>query len=153
MLEFIERSCEIKNEIVAQDVYDMGVRSILNFGHTIGHAIEILEDYHIRHGESIAIGMLIEAYIAHLKGIAELKLVESLKSIFKLYHLSLKTQVLHDAHAVLNCLYRDKKNKHQEIHMILLKDIGEVYIDQGFYTHAVSEEEILTALAWASEDL
>lgn len=153
LLEVIERSCEIKNEIVAQDVYDMGVRSILNFGHTIGHAIEILEDYHIRHGESIAIGMLIEAYIAHLKGIAELKLVESLKSIFKLYHLSLKTQVLHDAHAVLNCLYRDKKNKHQEIHMILLKDIGEVYIDQGFYTHAVSEEEILTALAWASEDL
>lgn len=151
LLEVIERSCEIKNEIVAQDFYDMGKRSILNFGHTIGHAIEILEDYRLRHGEAIAIGMVIEAYIAHIKGIADISLVETSQEIFKRYHLPLKTSVLQDAHAVLNCLYRDKKNKHQEIHMILLKDVGEVYSDQGFYTHAVSEEEILTALAWAGE--
>lgn len=151
LLEVIERSCEIKNEIVAQDFYDMGVRSILNFGHTIGHAIEILEDYQLRHGEAIAIGMVIEAYISHIKGIADMSLTETCLEIFKLYHLPLKTSVLQDGHAVLNCLYRDKKNKHQEIHMILLKDVGEVYLDQGFYTHPVSEEEILTALAWAGE--
>lgn len=151
LLDMIERSCEIKNEIVAQDVYDMGVRSILNFGHTIGHAIEILEDYRLRHGEAIAIGMLIEAYISHIKGIADIGLVDTCREIFNLYHLPLKTSALEDAHAILNCLYRDKKNKHQEIHMILLKDVGEVYSDQGFYTHAISEEEILTALAWAGE--
>lgn len=151
LLEVIERSCEIKNQIVAQDFYDMGIRSILNFGHTMGHVIEILENYHVRHGEAIAMGMIIEAYIAVIKGIADMSLVETCLEIFKLYHLPLKTQVLQDAHAVLNCLYRDKKNKHQEIHMILLKNIGEVYIEQGFYTHAVSEEEILTALAWAGE--
>jgi 3-dehydroquinate synthase len=149
LVDIIEKSCLIKNGIVSQDVYDLGVRSILNFGHTIGHAIEQLEKYQIKHGEAVAIGMIIETYISHLKGIAPIELIDELKEIFKLYHLDLKTSVLKYPSGLLKCLYADKKNKNQKVHMVLIEDIGQVYCEEGFYTHPIEETLIKKALSWA----
>src|SRR5436309_595603 len=61
LLRIIKRSCEIKKSVVEQDEKETGLRRILNFGHTIGHAIEVLSGYRIRHGNAIAIGMVAEA--------------------------------------------------------------------------------------------
>jgi 3-dehydroquinate synthase len=149
MIDMIEASCQIKNEIVAQDAKDLGIRSILNFGHTIGHAIEKLEDFQIKHGEAVAIGMIIEAYIAYLKGHANLEITEKLQDLFKLYHIPLKTKALENPEALIKALYLDKKNKQEKIHMVLIQDIGSVYMEEGFYTHPIEESKIQKALTWA----
>ncbi len=70
--EFIDQvilqSCLIKKEIVEQDEREIGKRRLLNFGHTIGHALEKLHHYLLPHGEAVAIGMLVESYLAYLMG-------------------------------------------------------------------------------------
>jgi 3-dehydroquinate synthase len=149
MMDMIEASCQIKNEIVSQDAKDLGIRSILNFGHTIGHAIEKLENYKIKHGEAVAMGMIIEAYISYLKGRTDLDVIDRLHALLKLYHIPFKTNVLEQPEAIIKALYLDKKNKQEKIHMILIQDIGSVYIEEGFYTHPIEETKILKALTWA----
>ena len=68
-LEYVVReSVKIKADIVLQDEHEGGIRSILNFGHTIGHAIEALMQPNLLHGECVAIGMLAEAYLARSFG-------------------------------------------------------------------------------------
>lgn len=66
----IERSVEIKAEIVARDERESGLRKVLNFGHTIGHAIEAATDYGVLHGEAVAMGLVTEARIAERLGVA-----------------------------------------------------------------------------------
>ena len=149
LIEMIEKSCQIKNSIVSQDVYDLGIRSILNFGHTVGHAIEQAANYQIKHGEAIALGMLIETYIAISLGTAEHTLISVLKDIFKAYAIPLNKQYLQDPSLLLKYMHTDKKNTKQQINMVLIENIGETYCDNGYYTHPVSEELILEALHWA----
>lgn len=151
IIDMIELSCLIKNDIVSRDMREVGVRSILNFGHTIGHAIELLENYEIKHGEAVAIGMLIEAYISYLEGHAELELVQKLQSILKIYQLKLKTKAFVNPKAFIEAMYLDKKNKNQKIHMVLIQDIGHVYSDEGYYNHPIEESQIEKALTWAKE--
>ncbi len=67
--KLISRCCEIKVEIVQKDEKESGPRKILNFGHTIGHAIESLSDYRLAHGEAVAIGMMAESKIAEKIGL------------------------------------------------------------------------------------
>ena len=71
MVRAVRRSVEIKRDIVVNDERESGIRAILNYGHTIGHAIEVLSGYgRYRHGEAVAIGMVTEAILAELEGIA-----------------------------------------------------------------------------------
>ena len=129
----IYNSINIKNEIVIDDPYEKNNRKILNFGHTIGHAIEsfFLEskiyDY-LTHGESIAIGMIIEAHISSnlckLK-ISEAKLIkEVFLSIFKKIKISSE-----DRKQIISLLKYDKKNSHGETNFVLLNSIGFPVID------------------------
>jgi 3-dehydroquinate synthase len=71
MRDLILRSIEIKSDVVCRDEREGGVRKILNFGHTLGHAIEAESEYRLLHGEAIAIGMVLEARLAERLGIAE----------------------------------------------------------------------------------
>ena len=88
--ELVYRSVEIKNEIVKADPKEHGIRKALNFGHTIGHAIEtnsLLNDGHpLTHGEAIAIGMVCEAYLSYKKtGLGEEELTEITNVFSRLY--------------------------------------------------------------------
>ncbi len=67
----IERSVQIKADVVARDEHELGIRKILNFGHTIGHAIELLSDFTVAHGEAVAIGMVLESQAGEAAGITE----------------------------------------------------------------------------------
>lgn len=72
MIKIIRRSVEIKADVVASDEFDEGIRGILNFGHTVGHALEVVTDYRsIKHGEAVAIGMITESIIAEMLGICQ----------------------------------------------------------------------------------
>jgi len=142
--ELIHRSVEIKNEVVTADPLEKGVRKILNFGHTIGHAIESLslekDTEPLLHGEAIAIGMICEAYLSSkLNGLssAELELItKTIRSHYPDYHLSKLSN-----EEILEVMKKDKKNRRQEIGFALLSKIGSCHYDKY-----VSETEIVDSL-------
>ena len=97
----IFESCRIKKEIVEQDEKENGKRRLLNFGHTIGHALERLTHYSLSHGEAVAIGLLVESYLSVRLGILDQKSFERIKKILLQYGLPLCTSfpISHTIHS------------------------------------------------------
>jgi 3-dehydroquinate synthase len=131
--ELVYRSVEIKNEVVIEDPKEMGIRKSLNFGHTIGHAVEtysLLHDdgQHITHGEAIAIGMICEAWLSCKKiGMSEADLneiVEVITRLYPKYHLEESWNA-----ELFSLMQKDKKNQNGQINCTLLKKIGQYSID------------------------
>ncbi|WP_420322477.1 3-dehydroquinate synthase [Flagellimonas sp.] len=129
----IQQSIAIKNDVVCQDPTEKGLRKILNFGHTLGHAIEsyFLESKTkptLLHGEAIAVGMILEGYLSHeLKGLSKLSLQE-IKDTF-LTHFDRVDFTQADIEAILRLLIYDKKNSHGEVNFVLLQAIGNAVTD------------------------
>lgn len=130
----IYRSIEIKNEIVMQDPTENGIRKALNFGHTLGHAIEsyFLENKNkktLLHGEAIAIGMILESYISWQK---KLLSVEEYLEIKNGINAIFETVVFEedDLKPILDLLIHDKKNEYGKIQFALLDGIGNIKINQ-----------------------
>ena len=131
--DHIFKSVSIKNNVVLKDPTEQHLRKILNYGHTLGHAIEsyFLENEEketLLHGEAIAIGMILEAYLSHkLTGLTQEEL-EDIKSTFlKRYQKIDFTD--NDITAILSLLKFDKKNSHGNINFVLLEAIGNPIID------------------------
>src|SRR6056297_438895 len=129
----IQRSIAIKNEVVLQDPTEQGLRKILNFGHTLGHAIEsyCLENRDRRtllHGEAIAIGMILEGYLSHeLRGLSKLAVDEIKKGFLK--HFEKVDFTEDDIANILRLLKYDKKNSHGNVNFVLLQAIGDAVTD------------------------
>lgn len=142
--EIIEKSIEIKRKIVAQDPKEAGLRKILNFGHTIGHALETysLEKHQkpLLHGEAIVLGMIAELYLSFKKEfISKEILLEYIDKLLEIY--SFQNIEKFDLEKVLSFVLNDKKNVNNEIQIVLLKEIGKAIYDQK-----VSENELLSSL-------
>ncbi len=129
----IHQSVEIKNSIVTEDPFEHGRRKTLNFGHTLGHAIESYflsrtDKEDLLHGEAIAIGMIMEAYIsAELLDFPkdELKIIK--QTFLKIFS---KVSIdISDHDAIIDLLKYDKKNEHGNINFVLLEKIGVPKID------------------------
>lgn len=129
----IQKSIAIKNEVVLQDPTEQGLRKILNFGHTLGHAIEsyCLDNPNKRtllHGEAIAAGMILEGYLSHeLRGLSRLD-VDDIKNGF-LAHFDRVEFTSEDIDAILQLLKYDKKNSHGNVNFVLLQAIGDAVTD------------------------
>lgn len=143
-INVIEKSISIKKSIVEKDPKEQGLRKILNFGHTIGHALESysLENHKksLLHGESVVLGMIAELKLSVIKGLLDENIVEKyiidLLSIYKFEDVeSFKDK------DVLQFIKNDKKNNSGKIKCVLLKDIG-----QAVYDIELSENEIIQAL-------
>ncbi|QNM86333.1 3-dehydroquinate synthase [Polaribacter pectinis] len=124
--ELIFRSVEIKNEVVLQDPKEKSLRKILNFGHTIGHAIESFylesaDKENLTHGEAIAIGMVCESYISSkLLNFPETKLNEIKEVVLSIYD---KINLLkEDFSGIMELLKHDKKNVNGQVNFVLLND-------------------------------
>ena len=124
--DLIFRSIEIKNNVVQQDPKEQNIRKILNFGHTLGHAIEsfFLESENkknLTHGEAIAIGMVCESYLSSkLLGFSFENVTEIKKVILAIYD---KTTLLKDDfHKIMELLKHDKKNINGQVNFVLLND-------------------------------
>jgi len=128
LIHSIKRSCEIKADAVSKDEREAGLRAILNFGHTIGHAIESLTDYKkYRHGEAVAIGMVYAARLSLESGLCSNKDYERVVNLIKSAGLPIAITGL-DADAIIDSLYLDKKVKEEKIRFILMNGIGSVEI-------------------------
>lgn len=130
----IHRSVTIKNEIVMQDPTENGIRKALNFGHTLGHAIEsyFLENESkktLLHGEAIASGMILESYISWQKKLlSEEEYLEIKNSINAIYEIIVFDE--NDIQPILDLLIHDKKNEYGKIQFALLDGIGNIKINQ-----------------------
>ncbi|MFC4531721.1 3-dehydroquinate synthase [Sphaerisporangium dianthi] len=123
--ELIERKVQIKADVVGADLRESGVREILNYGHTLAHAIERVEDYHMRHGEAVAIGMVYAAELSRLAGHAGAGLVERTRSI--LTSVGLPTAYRSEVWSQLRDHMRvDKKNRGARQRFVILDDVAEV---------------------------
>lgn len=140
LIEVVRRSCAIKAEIVEKDETEQGLRAILNFGHTIGHALEVLTEYRVyKHGEAVAAGMVAAARIAEEKGLCSPDVSERL--IGFLERAGLPWRIPFKAEEIMAVLPRDKKVKMGKIRFVLPVAIGCVVIDSD-----VSSDVIRSAI-------
>jgi len=119
----IHRSCEIKKQIVEQDPEEKNLRKILNFGHTIGHALEKVSFYTLSHGEAVAIGMILESKLSNLYGILPDSQFQRITSLLKKTHPNLSIPSFSEPD-FLNALKADKKNHSAIPHFVFLDEIG-----------------------------
>ena len=133
LIRFIKSSLQIKSNIVSKDPMEKGLRKILNFGHTLGHAIESYFLIHttknkLLHGEAIAIGMVLEAYLStQLVGLNKEE-AKDIKETFAIFYPQINFR-LKEVNEILKLLRHDKKNKAGLINFVLLKSIGSPVID------------------------
>ena len=141
--EEIQNSIKIKGDIVAKDPTEKNIRKKLNFGHTLGHAIEsyflnATDRETLLHGEAIAIGMVLEGYLSHkLTGLSKIELDEIKRNFSK--HYSPVKFSKSEIETVLELLKHDKKNEHGNINFVLLNRIGSAVIDVKVSTEFLRE--------------
>ena len=127
----ITKSCRAKADIVSHDVKEKGARALLNFGHSFGHALEILSDYDYLHGEAVSIGMILACSFSVQLGLMKPEDLNRLRAHLDFIGLPTQSDLLKDkdgAQKLLTLMSQDKKNKDGRIILILAKKIGEAFI-------------------------
>jgi 3-dehydroquinate synthase len=124
----VQRSCEIKAEVVAADEYETtGLRAILNYGHTVGHALESVTQYRrYKHGEAVAIGMMAAACIGEQVGVTPPEVRTSLKAALTAQQLPTVYPADIDIETILPLLGRDKKAEAGKAKFVLARRLGDV---------------------------
>lgn len=140
MEHIVNASAQIKRDIVEADVFEKGERKLLNFGHTIGHAIEKLQG--ILHGEAVSIGMVMAAKLSVKLGSLKEYEADRLEKI--LLSLGLPVQTNLSMHDIFNTLRKDKKKAGDMMNFILLESLGKAYIQE---IHLDQLEELLHDLS------
>ena len=140
----IARSVELKARVVQDDPFELGKRAILNFGHTVGHAVEAEAQYRLPHGYAIAIGMVAEAVAGEAIGVTEPGTSERLRTL--LQRLGLPVTLEYSAESLTGYTRVDKKARAGVPRFALLQRIGSVARSGDEWTHAVPESALAAAL-------
>ena len=138
--EMVLKSCTIKKNVVEKDPLEQGERAILNFGHTIGHAIEKAKNFELPHGECVALGIVAAAYISWKRDMLSMDEYYEVRDMFVPFYLPITVDGI-DPEEILALTKSDKKAQAGTIRFILLKRIGKAVIDT-----TVTDEEILAAI-------
>ncbi len=141
--EMIRKSIAIKQEVIDKDFREAGPRKVLNFGHTIGHAIESLSletDNPLLHGEAIALGMIAETHLSQKYAALSDTEAEEVRGVLEeIYH---DVSFLAEAEDLLEVIQGDKKNRGDELRFTLITHIGNGVVDVP-----VSKEDIIEAMS------
>lgn len=133
---FIRAACEVKRKLVVEDEFDQGTRLYLNFGHTIGHAVEAYAGYgQVMHGEAVAIGMVQISKVAERKGLMPEGLTAQIKAVLQKFQLPQTYEPWEEA-ALFEILSHDKKARGKMIKIVLVPEIGQAQI------HEISLQEM-----------
>ncbi len=140
LTHFIKRSCEIKSEVVSKDERESGLRAILNYGHTIGHAIETVTGYKkYLHGEAVAIGMHMEAMLSHHLGLIEKKAVGRIKALIDSYGLPTEMPAEIQINDLMEKMQIDKKTVGGKMHFVLPEKVGAVRVHSGITSEDIKK--------------
>jgi 3-dehydroquinate synthase len=144
----VARSVAIKEEVVAADPLEGGRRQVLNFGHTIGHAVEARSGYDLLHGEAVAIGMAAEALLAEASGVAEPGLAAGVRRALEAFDLPVTIPDDLPTDDLIATMRGDKKSREGTVRFALPSRIGTMHQRaDGAWTVDVGEDKILQALA------
>jgi 3-dehydroquinate synthase len=149
----IFESCRIKKDIVEQDEKEKGKRHLLNFGHTVGHALERLTDYSLSHGEAVAIGLLVESYFSLKLEAFDQNSFDRIKKILIRYGLPLQLPSRLSIPAILDAMALDKKSLRGQPRFVMIDAIGSPKIYDSSCCSHVEESLIENALQWMNDDL
>lgn len=142
----IRRSVEIKSDFVAGDLREAGERAALNFGHTIGHALERISGYATPHGHAVALGMLLEAHIGSTLGVTAGSTAADIRAALMQARLPHEIK-LTDTNVLLEATHTDKKVRAQTVRYVLLERTGRVArMRDGAWTWAVPDDVASNAL-------
>lgn len=147
MEKMILKSCQIKKYVVEKDPTEKGERALLNFGHTIGHAIEKLKNFQLHHGQCVALGYIAAAYISYKRELLTIEELYEIRDMNVGFNLPICVSGL-DSEAILAATKLDKKMDQGSIRFVLLKGIGKAYIDT-----TVTDAEMLDAINFINGDL
>jgi 3-dehydroquinate synthase len=140
--QIVERSVRIKGDIVMRDETEQNERKIINFGHTIGHAIELLSKYKLLHGYCVGYGMLAEARISESMGILPPIDRVYLEGLMQRFGINAKPLKKFPIAKILEATRADKKTISGVPQYILLKEIGAVHTAEGKYAHPVADDVV-----------
>ena len=147
LVKMVRKCCEIKAAVVESDPTEQGERALLNLGHTVGHAVEKLKNFELLHGQCVALGTIAAAYISFKRGCLSTEEFYEIRDMNVGFDLPIFFNGL-DNEAVLQTTKSDKKMDNGRIKFILLKKIGQAYIDK-----TVTDEEILDAIQFINGDM
>jgi len=140
LIEIVTRCCEIKSDIVEEDEKEHGIRAILNFGHTVGHAIETLTNYKkYTHGEAVALGMITATDFSVQKEYIAEEELEKLVELLKEVRLKTNIDFPVEWRKMIELIRHDKKVAGGNIRFILLKKIGRAVVEELKETAALEE--------------
>lgn len=140
LIGMLDVGCNIKRVVVENDPKEKGERALLNFGHTIGHAIEKLSDFKLYHGECVALGMVAATYLSVKKGHLTTDDLHDIEQVLTAYQLPIRVSG-YDAQEILATSKSDKKMIGGKVKFTLLKQIGEAYSDLS-----LTDEDLLEAI-------
>jgi len=143
--DMVFRSQEIKKQVVENDPKEKGERAHLNFGHTIGHAIEKALNFSMLHGECVALGTIAAAYISFLRENITKDELSSVEKLIASYGLPVRFNSIDNEEVIENC-FHDKKKEGNVIRFVLLDSIGSCYT-----TTDVTKEEMNQAINYLKE--
>ncbi len=124
--EVVKRAMAVKIKVIEEDPYEKGIRAALNLGHTVGHAVELVSKFKLRHGEAIAIGTVAEAKYAARVGLATVGLVEAVTESFKSLGLPVQIPEVMPREEIIRAMRVDKKKNAKAIRFALPVEIGKV---------------------------
>lgn len=140
LIEMIMKSCTIKKLVVEKDPTEKGDRALLNFGHTIGHAIEKAKNFTLMHGECVALGCVAAAYISWKHEWLSMEEYYEIRDMFVPFNLPISIENI-DPEEILTLTKSDKKMAGSQIKFILLKKVGKAVIDMN-----VTDDDIINAV-------
>jgi 3-dehydroquinate synthase len=139
LLKLVENCCRIKKSIVEIDEKEQGLRRILNFGHTLGHALEALSKYEMTHGEGVALGMIAAAHLSEKMHYLESGETKRIKGLINSAGLPGNIPKSFSPESIISQLRMDKKKKGNIVHFVLLKKIGMPFVNGGIEASLISE--------------
>ena len=138
-------NCSIKADVVEQDEKENGLRAILNFGHTIGHAVESAYDFKMTHGECVGIGMVGASYIAYKRNMIDESTLNRIENVLDMYGFKIRVD-LPEKEVVYGYMQKDKKKIAGKLKFVLPTKVGEV-----MQTTDVLKDEIFAAFDYITK--
>ncbi len=124
--EIVKRAMAVKIKIIEEDPYEKGLRAVLNFGHTVGHAVELVSNFSLRHGEAISIGMVAEARYAVRMGVAAKSVEEAITESLKELGLPIDIPKEMSRDEIIRAMWTDKKKNVNAVRFALPVEIGKI---------------------------
>jgi 3-dehydroquinate synthase len=144
--EMARRNCTIKGRVVEEDPNERNLRRILNYGHTVGHAVESASGYALLHGEAIAIGIVAAGLIEQEMGLAEPGRLDRIRAVLTKLGVPIRMPSGMADERILDLLRHDKKAVDRWPRFVLLRSLGQVHCEDGQYAVPVNRETVEKAL-------